>query len=171
MVSRIPVPFYDEDKGEFLTNDPELKLSPHLGEDVDNPIVSFRNIENIFDDRINQLSSKLFDLKKIQSTQKSEMENFVPEIKDTFDNIENEMYYKLKGIAADFFKENERLNSDNLLLQKYLTTLTKEKMDLLVQINLCMNRLDELEKYLGINIANKRNKKNNLNMTNSQKSK
>ena len=75
MVSRIPVPFYDEDKGEFLTNDPELKLSPHLGEDVDNPIVSFRNIENIFDDRINQLSSKLFDLKKIQSTQKSEMEN------------------------------------------------------------------------------------------------
>ena len=99
------------------------------------------------------------------------MENFVSEIKDTFDNIENEMYYKLKGIAADFFKENERLNSDNLLLQKYLTTLTKEKMDLLVQINLCMNRLDELEKYLGINIANKRNKKNNLNMTNSQKSK
>ena len=38
MVSRIPVPFYDEDKGEFLTNDPALKLSPHLGEDVDNPI-------------------------------------------------------------------------------------------------------------------------------------
>ena len=75
-----------------------------------------------------------------------------------FDNIENELYYKLKDMAGAFFKENEKLNSENLL-QKYLTSLTKEKMDLLVQINLCMNRLDEIEKYLGINIANKRNKK------------
>ena len=41
--------------------------------------------------------------------------------------------------------------------------LTKEKMDLLVQINLCMTRLDEIEKYLGINIANKRNKKSMIN--------
>ena len=66
-------------------------------------------------------------------------------------------------MAGAFFKENEKLNSENLLLQKYLTSLTKEKMDLLVQINLCMNRLDEIEKYLGINIANKRNKQNMIN--------
>jgi hypothetical protein len=33
-------------------------------------------------------------------------------------------------------------------------------MDLLVQINLCMTRLDNIEKYLGINIAAKRMKKN-----------
>lgn len=63
-------------------------------------------------------------------------------------------------MAGAFFKENEKLNSENLLLQKYLTSLTKEKMDLLVQINLCM---DEIEKYLGINIANKRNKKSMIN--------
>lgn len=73
------------------------------------------------------------------------------------------MYYKLKDMAGAFFKENEKLNSENLLLQKYLTSLTKEKMDLLVQINLCMTRLDEIEKYLGINIANKRNKKSMIN--------
>ena len=59
-------------------------------------------------------------------------------------------------------KQNNNLNSQNLLLQKYLTQLTKEKMGLLVQINLCMNRLDNIEKYLGINIAAKRMKKNLL---------
>lgn len=159
MVSRTSVPFYDEESGQFRINDPDLVVAKHLGEDIDNPIVSFRNAENVYDDRINQLSSKLFDLKKSQLNQKNEMENFSNEIKDNFDTIENELYYKLKDMAAEFFKENDKLNSENLLLQKYLTSLTKEKMDLLVQINLCMNRLDELEKYLGINIANKRNKK------------
>lgn len=159
MVSRTSVPFYDEESGQFRINDPDLVVAKHLGEDIDNPIVSFRNAENVYDDRINQLSSILFELKKSQMNQKNEMENFSNEIKDNFDTIENELYYKLKDMAAEFFKENDKLNSENLLLQKYLTSLTKEKMDLLVQINLCMNRLDELEKYLGINIANKRNKK------------
>ena len=97
MVSRTQIPFYDEDNGVFRTNEPDFKLAVHLGEDVDNPLVSFRHAEK------------------------------------------------------------------NLLLQKYLTSLTKEKMDLLVQINLCMTRLDEIEKYLGINIANKRNKKSMIN--------
>lgn len=159
MVSRTSVPFSDEESGQFRINDPDLVVAKHLGEDIDNPIVSFRNAENVYDDRINQLSSILFELKKSQMNQKNEMENFSNEIKDNFDTIENELYYKLKDMAAEFFKENDKLNSENLLLQKYLTSLTKEKMDLLVQINLCMNRLDELEKYLGINIANKRNKK------------
>ena len=159
MVSRTSVPFYDEESGQFRINDPDLVVAKHLGEDIDNPIVSFRNAENVYDDRINQLSSKLFDLKKSQMNQKNEMENFSNEIKDNFDTIENELYYKLKDMAAEFFKENDKLNSENLLLQKYLTSLTKEKMDLVVQINLCMNLLDELEKYLGMNIANKRNKK------------
>ena len=142
MVSRTQIPFYDEDNGVFRTNDPDLKLAVHLGEDVDNPLVSFRHEK---------------------SNQKNEMDNFTNEIKDNFDNIENELYYKLKDMAGSFFKETEKLNSENLLLQKYLTSLTKEKMDLLVQINLCMTRLDEIEKYLGINIANKRNKKSLIN--------
>lgn len=163
MVSRTPPPFYDEDSGLFRTDDPDLRMASYLGEDVDNPIVSFKHIENIFDDRINLLSSKLFDLKKSQGNQKNDLENFSKDIKDNFDNIENELYYKLKDMASEFFKENDKLNSENLLLQKYLTALTKDKMDLLVQINLCMNRLDQLEKYLGINIAAKRTKKSLMN--------
>ena len=163
MVSRTPPPFYDEDTGLFRTDDPDLRMASYLGEDVDNPIVSFKHIENIFDDRINLMSSKLFDLKKSQGNQKNDLENFSKDIKDNFDNIENELYYKLKDMASEFFKENDKLNSENLLLQKYLTALTKDKMDLLVQINLCMNRLDQLEKYLGINIAAKRTKKSLMN--------
>ena len=163
MVSRTPPPFYDEDTGLFRTDDPDLRMANYLGEDVDNPIVSFKHIENIFDDRINLMSSKLFDLKKSQGNQKNDLENFSKDIKDNFDNIENELYYKLKDMASEFFKENDKLNSENLLLQKYLTALTKDKMDLLVQINLCMNRLDQLEKYLGINIAAKRTKKSLMN--------
>ena len=163
MVSRTPPPFYDEDTGLFRTDDPDLRLANYLGEDVDNPIVSFKHIENIFDERINLLSSKLFDLKKSQGNQKNDLENFSKDIKDNFDNIENELYYKLKDMASEFFKENDKLNSENLLLQKYLTALTKDKMDLLVQINMCMNRLDQLEKYLGINLAAKRTKKSLMN--------
>jgi hypothetical protein len=102
-------------------------------------------------------------LKKSQGNQKNDLENFSKDIKDNFDNIENELYYKLKDMASEFFKENDKLNSENLLLQKYLTALTKDKMDLLVQINMCMNRLDQLEKYLGINLAAKRTKKSLMN--------
>ena len=87
MVSRTQIPFYDEDNGVFRTNEPDFKLAVHLGEDVDNPLVSFRHAENVYDDRINLLSSKLFDIKKSQSNQKNEMDNFTNEIKDNFDNI------------------------------------------------------------------------------------
>ena len=81
------------------------------------------------------------------------------DIDNIFDNIEQELYYRIKTLFEDFDKQSNNLNSQNLLLQKYLTQLTKDKMDLLVQINLCMQRLDSLEKFLGISIANKRMKK------------
>lgn len=47
MVSRTQIPFYDEDNGVFRTNDPDLKLAVHLGEDVDNPLVSFRHEKSV----------------------------------------------------------------------------------------------------------------------------
>ena len=65
MVSRTQIPFYDEDTGVFRTNEPDMKLAVHLGEDVDNPLGNFRHAENVYDDRINLLSSKLFDIKKV----------------------------------------------------------------------------------------------------------
>lgn len=151
--------FYDTETGMFIIN-PEVKMAHILGEDVDNPKATFRKIENIFDNRINLLSKQFFDIRKIADSQVEECNRLNKEIDSNFDNIENELYYKIKSLFSDFEKQNEQLNAQNLLLQKYLTQLTKEKMDLLVQINIAMNKLDNVEKFLGINIANKRMKKN-----------
>lgn len=150
--------FFDPDTGFFNSN-PDIKIAAVLGEDVDNPKQTFKKVENIFDNRINVLSKQTFEIKKTADTQMEEAHSINADIDGAFDEIENELYHKIKTLFSDFEKQNEDLNAQNLMLQKYLTQLTKEKMDLLVQINLAMNRLDSIENYLGIDIANKRLKK------------
>ena len=146
--------FYDKDKGEFNTGE-DMKIAKILGDDIDNPKYTFRIIESITDKRIESLSKKFYEIKKESDSHKLDFDNMGTDI----DNIEQELYYRIKTLFEDFDKQSNNLNSQNLLLQKYLTQLTKDKMDLLVQINLCMQRLDSLEKFLGISIANKRMKK------------
>ena len=150
--------FYDQEKGEFKTGE-DMKLAHILGDDIDNPKYTFRLIESITDKRIDLLSKKFYEVKKVSDSQKGEFDFMEKDMENIFDNTEQELYYLIKTLFDDFEKQNNNLNSQNLLLQKYLTQLTKEKMDLLVQINLCMQRLDNLEKFLGISIANKRMKK------------
>ena len=53
----------------------------------------------------------------------------------------------------------EEQKSYNLLLQKQITSLKKEKVDLMGQIAILNQRLDEVEKDLGINLGVKRGKK------------
>ena len=151
--------FYDADKNIFNTSE-NMKVAHILGDEIDNPIYTFRLIESIADKRIELLNKKFYEVRKNADGQKGDFGSLHKDIDDTFDNSENDLYYRIKNLFGDFEKLNDDLNSQNLLLQKYLTQLTKEKMDLLIQINLCMNRLDNIEKYLGINIAAKRMKKN-----------
>ncbi len=151
--------FYDADRDIFNVSD-DMKVTHILGDEIDNPIYTFRLIESIADKRIELLNKKFYEVKKKTDNQKEDFGSLHKDIDDYFDNSENDLYYRIKNLFGDFEKQNDDLNSQNLLLQKYLTQLTKEKMDLLVQINLCMNRLDNIEKYLGINIAAKRMKKN-----------
>ncbi len=158
MMSAIKDDFYDPDKGEFNTGD-DMKLAHILGDDIDNPKYTFRIIESITDKRIEQLNKKFYDIKKISDSQKGEFDNMEKDIDNTFDNSEQDLYYRIKNLFDEFEKQNNNLNSQNLLLQKYLTQLTKEKMDLIAQISTCMQRLDNLERFLGISIANKRMKK------------
>ena len=150
--------FYDKDKGEFNTGE-DMKIAKILGDDIDNPKYTFRIIESITDKRIESLSKKFYEIKKEGDSHKLDFDNMGTDIDNIFDNIEQELYYRIKTLFEDFDKQSNNLNSQNLLLQKYLTQLTKDKMDLLVQINLCMQRLDSLENFLGISIANKRMKK------------
>ena len=49
--------------------------------------------------------------------------------------------------------------SYNLLLQKQITSLKKEKVDLISQIGFLNTKLDDIEKDLGINLSAKRGKK------------
>jgi hypothetical protein len=51
------------------------------------------------------------------------------------------------------------MKSENLLYQKQLTTLKKEKLDLLSMIQGLHTRLNDIEKDLGINLAVKRGKR------------
>ena len=150
--------FYDNEKGEFNTGD-DMKIAHVLGDNIDDPKYTFRLMENLVDKRIELLHQKFFEVKKVSETQKMEFECIEKDIDNIFDNSEQDLYFRIKSLFDEFEKQNNNLNSQNLLLQKYLTQLTKEKMDLLVQINYCMQRLDNLEKFLGISIAAKRMKK------------
>ena len=53
----------------------------------------------------------------------------------------------------------EEQKSYNLLLQKQITSLKKEKVDIASQISVLNQRLDDIEKDLGINLGQKRGKK------------
>ena len=147
--------FYDEKEGYFKIN-PEINVAHLLGEDVDKPRETFRKVENICDRRINQLSKVMYMLRKESELQKEETGQLDNLVEKEFDEMENDLYYRIKNLFGDFERKNEELIAQNLMLQKYLTQLTKEKMDLLVQINVCMNKLDNIENYMGINLAQKR---------------
>lgn len=130
-----------------------------LGEDIENPKITFRSIESLLDDRINQLSKKLYESTKEHDKDKQVYDNLEQEVNSEIDAIENEYFYEIKKHVENLHKELDDLDAYGLLLQKQITTLKKDKVDLVLQINALNNRLDGLEKDLGINIALKRAKK------------
>ena len=79
------------------------------------------------------------------------------EIEMEADNIEKEFYFSVKENFNKLIEEIEEQKSYNLLLQKQLTALKKEKVDLQHQVTLLNTRLDSIEKDLGISL--KRTKK------------
>lgn len=87
--------------------------------------------------------------------------NLSTDVKAEIDNIENDNYYEVKKHYTELVEGIDEQKSYNLLLQKQITTLKKEKMDVTVQVNNLNGRLDKIEKDLGVNIALKRAKKKN----------
>jgi hypothetical protein len=80
-------------------------------------------------------------------------------MKRDIENIENDNYYEIKKYFSNLLENIEEQKSYNLLLQKQITGIKKEKIDLMGQINNLNQRLDDVEKTLGINLGNKRGKK------------
>ena len=68
------------------------------------------------------------------------------------DNIEKEFYFTVKENFNKLIEDIEEQKSYNLLLQKQLTTLKKEKVDLQHQVTVLNFKIDAIEKDLGINI-------------------
>ncbi len=170
LIERLPK-FYNEEVEAFVqivlkiqNLGDELKLSNLLGEDVDNPKITFRTLEILLDvrvtitqDRIKDLDKRLLEYKKQYDVEKQKFENIKLEIEIEADNIEKEFYFTVKENFNKLIEEIEEQKSYNLLLQKQLTSLKKEKVDLQHQVTLLNNKLDALEKDLGISL--KRTKK------------
>jgi len=90
---------------------------------------------------------------------KQSLENITEKIKRDIENIENDNYYEIKKYFSNLLESIEEQKSYNLLLQKQITSLKKEKVDIMSQITNLNNKLDEVEKDLGINLSMKRGKK------------
>ncbi len=132
-----------------------------LGEEVDNPKVTFRGTETVLEERISMLSKILYDFIKEYDKDKNFFDNLDQKVNTDIDTVENEYFYDIKKKITTLHEGLDDLEAYNLLLQKQITTLKKEKVDFILQINALNEKLDRLEKDLGINIAAKRTKKKN----------
>ena len=90
---------------------------------------------------------------------KQSLENITETIKREIENIENDNYYEIKKYFSNLLESIEEQKSYNLLLQKQITSLKKEKVDIMMQITGLNSKLDDIEKDLGINLNMKRGKK------------
>ena len=105
------------------------------------------------------MSRRLYEFIKEYDIDKQSLEKITENIKREIENIENDNYYEIKKYFSNLLENIEEQKSYNLLLQKQITSLKKEKVDLASQITVLNQRLDDVEKDLGINLGQKRGKK------------
>ena len=122
--------FYDQEKWEFQIGF-DIKLAHILGDDIDNPKYTFRLIGTLLIKELNYFQKNFMKLRKYFP--KSEFDNMEKYMDNIFDNNEQELYFRIKTLFDDFEKQNNNLNSQNLLLQKYLAKLDIDKIYLLVK--------------------------------------
>ena len=63
--------FYDADRDIFNVSD-DMKVTHILGDEIDNPLYTFRLIESIADKRIELLNQKFYEVRKSADNQKEE---------------------------------------------------------------------------------------------------
>jgi uncharacterized protein YlxW (UPF0749 family) len=100
----------------------------------------------------------MVDYKKQFDSERQKFDSIKVEMELEADNIEKEFYFTVKENFSKLLEEIEEQKSYNLLLQKQITSLKKEKVDLQQQISTLNTQLDQVEKELGISL--KRLKKN-----------
>lgn len=110
-------------------------------------------------DRIKELSKRLQLFVKTFDKDKNNYWDAVGGAKIEIDNLENDSFLEMKNTFIKCTEEIDDQKSYNLLLQKQITTLKKEKVDLSISVNNLNARLDQIEKQLGIILNAKRVKK------------
>jgi hypothetical protein len=108
---------------------------------------------------MNLLSARLYDFIRDHDKEKQNYDNLDMKVGNDIDSLDNEYFYEIKKHVEDLHTGLDDLDAYSLLLQKQITTLKKEKVDLTLKITSLNDKLDHLEKDLGINIAAKRAKK------------
>ncbi len=105
------------------------------------------------------MSRKLVDFTKQQDGLRVVYDKLDQDVDNTTEDIESDVFFRIKNSIGDLHGDVDKMDAESLLLQRQITTLKKEKTDLVSQLNALNVRLDNLEKELGINIAAKRAKK------------
>jgi septation ring formation regulator EzrA len=103
----------------------------------------------------------MYEFSKFSDKEKNLFDGVTNDIDDEFSKIETENYHRVKENLDNLNAKLDEMKSENLLYQKQLTTLKKEKMDLINQILGLNNKLNDIEKDLGINLSSKRIKRKN----------
>ena len=147
--------FYDEEKRIFNV-DRENKVSNYLGEEIENPKYNFTQVEQIIQNRIKDLQTHLYNLIKNFVEEKKIYDELASDADNDADVLRSDVAFKIKGNFETMFNDMNEQLSLNLLYQKQITSLKKEKNETLLVIKKISERCDELEKALGVNIKDKR---------------
>jgi len=147
--------FYDSEHMQFNTKD-EMKVVKYLGEEVENPSLNFTQVESILEQRIKDLRNHLYNQVKSFGNEKKYYEDIISDAYNDVDAMEKDMFFRIKGNFETIATDINEQRSLNLLYQKQITGLKKDKNETMLEINKLQNRLDQLEIYLGINIKDKR---------------
>ena len=96
------------------------------------------------------------DFKDILASLRSEFNTTQINANKEIDEYGNEYFYTTKEKFANLMTNIDEQKSANLMLQRQITTLKKEKTDLSLAIKACNDAVDKIEMELGINLELKR---------------
>lgn len=147
--------FYDKQLQRFNTNE-DLKIHYSLGENVKDPKYSFTKAELIIEDRIKSTQDKLYDFITTFNEERKRNNDIITDAKCNLEVMHKEAYFEIKD---NFENLNDKINEQkslNLLNQKQITALKKEKNEKTLEINKLHDRLNRIEDILGINLKDKK---------------
>ena len=149
--------FYDQNTNTFNTGE-EMKIVHKLGSELESPKFNFTQVSNIMEHRIKDLRIHVYNVQKSFSGDKKQYDEIISDANNDVDVMEKDMFFRIKGNFETIANDINEQKSLNLLYQKQITGLKKDKNETMMEINKLLQRLDGIEDVLGINMKEKREK-------------